>query len=107
MKAENILKKIKVNKFKNEFCKMLNRNKRLVLFMLFLFIIIYSGFLWNSSVYNYSWDENKKQEYIKSKTSEDNFFNKTRFESIISKTEKRSANYQNPNETPRDIFGIK
>ncbi len=106
MKLENIFKKIRIDNFKNKFFKILSKKRKLLLFVFFLFILIYAGYLWYGSVYNYSWDENKKQEYIKSKSGEDNSFDKVKFEKIVSEIERRKAEYQIPVGASRDIFGI-
>jgi uncharacterized membrane protein len=106
MELENIFKKMKIDNFKNNFFEMFSKKRMFLLSFLFLSVLVYSGYLWYTSIYNYSWDENKKQEYIKSKSNEENSFNKARFEKNISEIEKRKAEYLKPLETPRDIFGL-
>ncbi len=103
---KNIFNKTKLDNLKNGFFQMLTKRRKLLLFLVLVLVLAYSGYLWYAAVYNYSWNENKKQEYIKSKTNEEIFFNRTKFEEVISKTEKRKAEYQNTAEVPRDIFGI-
>jgi len=106
MNLENILKKIKIDGVKNNFFARLSKKRMFLLSFLFLSVLTYSAYLWYTSICNYSWDEGKKQEYLKSKSDDENSFNKARFEKIIAEIEKRKVEYRKPVETSRDIFGL-
>ena len=103
---KEFLEKLKLVEFRDRFFSLLVKKNGFLLFIFFLLVLAYSAYLWYSTAYNYSWDENKKLEYIQSKSTGENFFSKARFDNVVHKTEKRKTEYQNQIENPRDIFGV-
>ncbi|MEK7598308.1 MAG: hypothetical protein AAB487_01080 [Patescibacteria group bacterium] len=84
----------------------LKEKSRWILFFIFLFFMGYSAYLWNIYIYNSTWSESRKQEYINTKEKEA-IFKKDKFRSVIDETRNRKANYQKNIEDVPNIFQFK
>lgn len=107
MDIEDVLKKINIGELKEKFFSIFYGKGKIFLLTMFLLCLVYCGYLSYTFIYNSSWNEDKKQEYINSKSNDDVFFNRSKFEGVISNIEKRKTEYQNSIEVSRDIFGLK
>jgi len=77
-----------------------------ILSLIFALVIGYSVYLWYAYAFNSTWDDAKKEEYIKTKQRDANF-DKDRFNSVIGEVRQRKSNYQkSPNNVP-NIFQFK
>lgn len=76
----------------------------LLLFILILFG--YCGYFWKTYVRDYSWGEERKQEYIKSKEN-GVAFNRDDFNEMLKKAGERKREYDRNIEDVTDIFRIK
>ena len=107
MKLDGILKKLKTAKFKEIISKIfLGRSKFFILLLAFL-LLAYCEYSWYFYFYNSSWNNDKKQEYAKTKSDRTVFFNEEKFQKIVNKIEERKNKYQNTLEVTRDIFNLK
>jgi hypothetical protein len=84
---------------------LLKRN-RVVLIIFSLILLGYCVYLWYSFIYNPSWSEGRKQEYIESRKEESVVFDKNNFNKVISETENRKNNFQKSAENIPDIFSL-
>jgi anionic cell wall polymer biosynthesis LytR-Cps2A-Psr (LCP) family protein len=100
-----LIKKI-INNLKNNLLEIFEKKGKFLFFLLLFLVFVCSGLAWYFFVYNYSWDEGKKQDYIKSKSNEEIFFNKSKFDDVVLEIERRKTEYQKTFDVPRDIFGI-
>jgi len=82
------------------------RQGQWMLFLFFLALLGYCGYLWKMYVSDYSWSEEKKLEYIKSKGSEV-FLDENKFEKIFQESEARKIEYEKTVENISDIFRLK
>jgi hypothetical protein len=76
-----------------------------ILFLLFFGLSFYCGYIWYTYVYNPSWSEEKKTEYLKTKDKEVTF-NRKKFQDIVEKEKKRGEEYQKKIDQTNDIFRI-
>jgi len=83
-----------------------NRHEFLTLFLIFLILVAYVGFLWYRYAYDYRWSEARKQEYVSSK-NELNDFNKAKFDKVLGDINARNEAYQKNMEGAKDIFRLK
>jgi hypothetical protein len=82
------------------------KKNRIFLAIFSLAILSYYAYLWYGYIYNPSWSENKKQEYIESKKEENIVFDKKSFDKVMAEIENRKINFQKPVENVPDIFSL-
>ena len=72
-----------------------------------LVILSFCAYLWYNYLYNPSWSESRKQEYIESRKEESVVFDKKNFDKIIGEIKNRKDYFQKPVENIPDIFSLK
>ncbi|MFA5993652.1 MAG: hypothetical protein WC823_01685 [Parcubacteria group bacterium] len=82
----------------------MHKSSLILLGVSFLFLA-YCALIWYQNVYNYAWDEVKKQEYMNNKNAGTNL-NRVKFEKALKDTEKRREEYQKNVENIKDIFRL-
>ena len=76
-----------------------------MLLILFMLLSAYCIFVWYGYVYSPGWSEDRKQEYIQSKGS-DEVFNKTGLDGIFDEKKRRGADSQKTFENVADLFKL-
>jgi ammonia channel protein AmtB len=84
---------------------LLEKNRLAMLIISFI-AVGFCAYLWYSYIYNPSWSESRKQEYIESRKEESVVFDKNNFNKVISETENRKNNFQKSTENIPDIFSL-
>ncbi|OGI17309.1 MAG: hypothetical protein A2Z52_02900 [Candidatus Moranbacteria bacterium RBG_19FT_COMBO_42_6] len=77
-----------------------------ILSLIFALVIGYSVYLWYIYAFNPTWDDAKKEEYIKTKQSDANF-NEDMFSAVIGEVRQRKSNYQKSLNNVPNIFKFK
>jgi hypothetical protein len=108
MKVElkNLHEGINLNKLSKKVGHLIVRGEGYVLLLIFAIFLGYCGYLWYGYVYDYQWDDAKKQEYINTQKSGVNF-NQEKFEKVLGEITARQAEYAKEVEARRDIFNVK
>lgn len=83
------------------------KENRIFLLIFSLALLGYCAYLGYNYLYQPSWSEARKQEYIESRQEENIVFNKNKFDRVVAELEKRKTNFQKSVENIPDIFSLK
>jgi hypothetical protein len=104
------LKKIsntfKWSNLKKAFFEFLFKRGKALVFLVAILGTAYCVYIWNIYIYKPGWNDAQKQDYIK-KQNTDAVFNKTKFESAVTKAQARQAEFQKTPDNLTDIFRLK
>ncbi|MEI6587999.1 MAG: hypothetical protein WCO05_03565 [Candidatus Moraniibacteriota bacterium] len=106
LNLKNIKKDIASGALWGRVGKFFSGNVKLFVFILFFILSGYCVYVWYSCVYDYSWSEDRKSEYLKTKDKEVTF-NRKKFQEIVEKEQKKEEEYDKKIVVEKDIFGIK
>lgn len=109
MEQEKSIEKIKkvfnVLKLRQIFSSFVLRGINLFVFLMAIVVCVFCVYIWHSYIYNFKWDEDRKQEYIKSKEKEV-IFNRSRFEEAVKEFQIRQDEFEKMVEIKQDIFRL-
>jgi len=80
-----------------------NRNYKIFLGLFFVFIFLYGGYVWYTSLFKAAWGDEKISEYKASKEKEVSFQENT-FEDALEIVDKRKEKYEGNYVNVKDIF---
>ncbi len=103
---DNPIKKINlgnINFAKEGIYKWWQKYQWLIFGIIFLIIIATGAFYWYFSLYKFSWDENRKKEYLEKQSQQVNL-EEEKFKKVIEEFEKRKRMFQSEPPIVKDIF---
>lgn len=79
------------------------RHYKVFLFVVFLIVLGFGGWVWYDSLYGYSWNEQEKKDFIDSYVKETKF-KETGFNDVIKRMKERASEHETNPQVKRNIF---
>jgi hypothetical protein len=97
--------KIRSADYAGWFFSFLGKKSRWIIFLSFLSIVAFCGYIWYSYIYNPGWSSGQKKAYMDTK-EKGITLDKSKFDSVVSYQENRKAEYEKKLENLEDIFRL-